>query len=365
MEFRERSAVSKEAIAASAAAQRLARADSPRTAKPVRNFLRAAPERTRPRAAEVTPKQPREGTSAQKTVNAVSFERKGVTAHSVRVGPKVVTIKVAKSAGVLVGDSNRQLNSYKYKLDRPRVSLGHLLEGHPDRMRSLAKLAGNPRSWMANYAFRRKLSAGPERPSGRVLFSGPSHGTARISARVDEYGAMVVENSRGVTVGDHGTQRNDFSYRTIGQEIPLEQMLRDRPDLVRTLAMAVRYPGNPAVQRTFTRQVSRRYVRGSELSLQVLNQNWASPSLSVEHAAGVAVGTGNIQKNTVSLELGRLVMTGWDSSVKEVAAQIHPSAPAVEPVSRVDPAIRPAPTVEPVSRVDPAIRASTPHIGLF
>jgi hypothetical protein len=257
----------------------------------------------------------------------------------VNLGHKKVTIKVANCAGVLAGDNGRQLNRYRYKLDRPRVSLESLLEGHRDRMRALARVAANPRSWWANYAFRQKLSANQGRTNDRILFSDISRGpSTRISAHVDEYGGLVVESSRGVTTGDHITQRNHFSYRTAGQELPLEQMLHDRPDLVRTLAVAVRYPDNAAVRRTFTRQVSCEYIRGHEPSLTILNLNWASPGLLlVEYGAGVTVGTGTTRTDRVSLKLGRVVMTGWDSPVKKIAEEIRQPA-VIEPVG---PAVSP------------------------
>ena len=234
----------------------------------------------------------------------------------------MVKIKVAKSAGVLIGDGNRQLNNYRFLRKRPRVSLDHLLEGNAARMRSLAKLVANPNSMMANYAFRRKLSASGA-PSSRVLFADTSRpATVRISARVDESGSMVVQNSRGVVVGNHSTQRNNFSYRTVGHELSLEGMLRDRPDLVRSLAMTVRHPDNPAVRRSFTSRISHAYIHGSGPSLSVLSQEWATAGLSVNNAAGVTVGAGNSRTDKISVKLGRIVMTGWDGPVKQVKRTI-------------------------------------------
>ena len=271
-----------------------------------------------------------QGRSAPRTLSAGSVESRGVTVHRVRLGPKVQKIRVARSAGVQVGDHNRQLNHYRFKIERPRVSLDHLLEGHPARLRSLERLVANPRSWMANWAFRQHLSAGPARPSSRVLFADTSRAaTTRISARVDEYGAMVVENSRGVQAADHSIQRNDFNYRLAGQEVSLKRMLHDRPDLVRGLAMTVRYPGNPAVQRSFTRQISNEITRGGEPSLGIMNQDWPGSGLSVEQAAGVQLGTGNTRTDRVSgLRIGRFTLTGWESTAKRIAEEIDEPAPA-------------------------------------
>src|SRR5260370_33327507 len=102
-------------------------------------------------------------------------------------------------------------------------------------------------------------------------------------------------------------------------------MLRDRPDLARGLAMAVRHPGNPAVQRSFTRQISNVYTRGGEPSLRILNQDWPGSGLSVEQGAGVQVGTGNIRTDRVSVDIRRLALTGWDSTTERVPAKYtHP-----------------------------------------
>jgi hypothetical protein len=269
--------------------------------------------------------------------------------HRVRLGPKVQEIKVARSAGVQVGDHNRQLNHYRFKVERPRVSLDHLLEGHPARLRSFERLVANPYSWAANSAFRRHLSAGPARPSSRVLFAETSRApTVRISARVDEYGATVVENSRGVQVADHSIQSNDFNYKLAGQEISLERMLHDRPDLARGLAMTVRHPGNPAVQRSFTRQISNVTTRGSEPALRMLNQVWLSRGLSVEQGAGVQLGTGNIRTDRVSVDVRRVVLTGWDSAAERIAAKIDQPAPARQSIDGPDAV--PSPAAPPVAR---------------
>jgi hypothetical protein len=264
---------------------------------------------------------------AHTTISHGSVAGSGVTVHRVRVGPKVQQIRVSRSAGLQVGDHNRQLNHYRFKLDRPQVSLDDLLKGHPARLRALERLAANPRSWMANYAFRRRLPTGPTQPSSRVLFAGAAGGpTVRISARVDEYGAMVVENSRGVQVTDHGIQRNDFHYKLAGQEISLERMLRDRPDLVRGLAMTIRHPGSPAVARSFTRRLSAAYTHGSAPSLSSLNQDWPGRDLSVQQGAGVQWGTGNTRTDRVSVDVRRMALTGWEATAERVAARIDPPA---------------------------------------
>ena len=125
--------------------------------------------------------------------------------------------------------------------------------------------------------------------------------------------------------------RNDFSYTLTGQEISLGRMLRDRPDLARSLAMTARYPGNPAVQRSFTRQISDAYTHGGVPSLRVLDQDLRGSRLSVDQGVGVQTGFDNTRTDRVSVDIRRLVLTGWDSMTKRTAAEIDKRAPARQP----------------------------------
>jgi hypothetical protein len=278
--------------------------------------------------------------------------------HRVRLGPKVRKITVSRSAGVQVGDHNRQLNQHRFYMVQPRVSLDRLLKGHPSRLRSFERLVANPHSWIANYAFRQHLSARPARPGSRVLFAGTSRArTVRISARVDEYGATVVENSPAVQVGDHNIQRNDFDYKLANQEVSLEGMLHGRPDLALALAMMVRHPGNPAVQRSFTRQISKIYTHGSAPSLRVLNRDWPGGDLSVQRGAGVQAGDHNFRTDRVSVDMHRLVVTGWDSA-ERIAAKIGEPGPVRPAIDEPGPV--PSPAQPLVARQAPDISRQAP-----
>ena len=292
--------------------------------------------RTRPAPANEsrTPVPP-----GPRTLSAGSVEGAAVTVHRVRLGPDVQKIRVARSAGVQVGNHNRQLNRYQFRMDRPQVSLDHLLEGHPAALRSFQKLVAHPYSLTANYAFRHHLPAGPARPGRGVLFADTSRApTKRISTHVDEHGATVVENSRGIQVGDHNTMRNEFSYKLTGQELSLQRMLRGRPDLVRDLAMTVRHPGNPAVQRSFARRVSGAFNRGAAPSLSILNQDLPGSRVSVDGAFGVQAGIGNTRTDSVSIAIRRLALTGWDS----IAATTGEPAPASQAIDGPSAVVTPA-----------------------
>jgi hypothetical protein len=277
-----------------------------------------------PRTAESTvPKLPKLRVRTRK-VSAGIAERTGVTVRTVRLGPDVRRVVISKSRGVQIGDRNKQLNHFRYRVERPRVSVDRLFEGHPERLRAFARLVENPYSVMANNAFRRHLSARQARLSSRVRFAEtPGPGIRRISAPVDARGALVVGRSRGVQMGDRNTQHNRFSYRAVNPELSLEQMLRGHPDLARALAMTARHPANEAAQRSFARHLAGAYGRPSEQTSRLVGAGRADSGLAVDRGAGVQYGTRNTRKDIVSVDIGRAVVTGWRS-----VRDIEPATPA-------------------------------------
>jgi hypothetical protein len=282
-------------------------------------------------------------TSATATLTTGVVDGPDIAVYRVRLGPDVQQIKVARSAGVQVGDHNRQLNQYRFRIDKPQVSLDRLLKEHPATLRSFGKLVANPHSWMANYAFRHHLPTRPAATGRGVLFADTTRpSTTRISTHLDEHGATVVDNSRGVQVGDHNRMRNDFSYKLTGQELSLGRMLRDRPDLVRSLAMTVRHPGNPAVQRSFTRQISDAYTHGGAPSLRILDRDLPGSRLEVDQGAGVQIGIGNTRTDRVSVDMRRLALTGWDVVEERVTAKVEEPAPAPQAIDGPHDVVRPA-----------------------
>src|SRR5215469_10557225 len=200
---RERPAESSPAEIPAETSRQRTQAPSTETAQSISTRPTSAILDTRPPAQQHAP--------APRALTAGSVEDMGVTVHRVRLGPDVQEIEVARSAGVQVGDHNRQLNHYQFRIDRPEVSLERLLEGPSATQRSFERLVANPNSWIANYAFRHHLS-GATAGSG-FLFADPTRApTVRIGTHVDEHGTRVVD-SRGVQVADHSFQRNSFSYK--------------------------------------------------------------------------------------------------------------------------------------------------------
>ena len=245
-----------------------------------------------------------------------------VSVRQVRLGPeasKVVVIE--RSRGVQVGQSNRQLNQFRYELVRSRVSVDDLLRGDPSRQRALAGLVSNPRSMVANWVFRQSLS-GSARSRGHVRFIDTSNPhIARVAAGLDEWGRVVVARSRGAQVGDGDAQRNRFSYQIAGQQISLDTMLRRRPQLARSLALTVRYPGNAAAQRSFAGRLASAYQQPERSVPDYSDELRGAAGLTVSHGAGVQLGAGNsrvdritINVPGITINIHRTVPTGWISA---------------------------------------------------
>jgi hypothetical protein len=164
---------------------------------------------------------------------------------------------------------------------------------------------------LANWLFRQYLS-GAARPRGRVRCtsaSGPR--MARVAARFDEGGHVMVGRSQGVLVGDGVTQRNNFSYRVVRPELSLEPMLRDNARLARTLAMTARYPGNAAVQRSLTDQIADSYKQPGRSFSDASALFSRTTGLAVSDAAGVQLGTDNFRKDRIDVRVRSVRLTSW------------------------------------------------------
>jgi len=209
----------------------------------------------------------------------------------------------------------------------------------------------NPDSAIANFAFRQRLSA-PAGPAG-VRFTGmPSPSGARVSVHLDDRGEVVVDRARGLQIGNWNTQRNQFAYQVSRPELGLGSVLRSRPDLARLLAMAVKYPGNGAVRRSFARQLADSYGRSSSL-VRHLHGGHRSGALGVRGAAGFQLGSAASRVDKASLHVDRLILTGWAApAVKEIRRALPPRAGRVdEGRAQLPPRLTPRPG--PIPRAYP------------
>jgi hypothetical protein len=144
--------------------------------------------------------------------------------------------------------------------------------------------------------------------------SGPR--TIRVAARLDEQGRVVVTRSSGVQIGDRHIQLNRFSYRLVRHKFALEPTLRDRPQLARSLAVAAKYPGNAAAQRSFTYQLANAYKLPNKSFRDSSAQfRWAT-GLIVGPATGVQLGYGDSRVDRVAVTVRGMVLTGWASPAR-------------------------------------------------
>ena len=253
------------------------------------------------------------GASARKPELSTGLaDARGVWIERVKVGPRVGHVVVIdKSRGVQVGDGNRQLNKFRFHVERPRVSVDDVLRWHPMRQRAFTKLIQNPDSWFANWAFRQHLS-GSLHSTGNVRFiSASTPRTGHVAARLDERGQVVVDGSRGVQIGSGSTQFNKFNYRVEQPSVSLEPMLRDNPELTRSLALTARYPGSAAVERSFTGQLTQAFERPSTSMPAASVLPRGTSGIRVREGMGVQYGRGNARKDSIDISVGRVRLTHW------------------------------------------------------
>ena len=227
------------------------------------------------------------------------------------LGPDTRKIVIGRAAGMQIGEHNRQFNVHSYDVAEPTVSLDHLLDGHPLRQWAFEKVVANPDSSLANYVFRVFLPGEPVFSGGRIAL--PEMRGRPISAQFGPSGKIVLDQAWGAQVGDWNTQRNRFSYSLEEPELSLSEALRGRPGLVRSLAIAVDHPDNPAAQRSFSHQLSGAY---SSSSWEIGNVCLPPANTSVVRVGGVGVqaGYGNVRKDTVVIQAGRVRLTGWEQT---------------------------------------------------
>ena len=238
-----------------------------------------------------------------------------VDVHKIKLDTKVSPVVIDRARAVQVGRHEHQVNKYRYQMKRPTASIDRLLHGHPARERALAGLVANPRSGLANYSFRRLLPVRSPIACGRARFietSGPR--ITRIAARVDGQGPFQVKESQGVQIGVWDTQRNNFGFRVMQPELSLAHVLRDRPDLTRTLATALGDPDNQAVRRSLENKLAGAYTRLGGLVSELRGQFHDNGGLSVTAGYAVQLGQYNSRVDKVTLDVRKVVLTGWGSA---------------------------------------------------
>jgi hypothetical protein len=271
------------------------------------------------------PASPASGIGQRAELTAASPTGQGIAVQAVKIPSGTGFVVVIKdSRGVQAGDHSRQLNNFKCRIDKPRVSLDDVLKGDAARLRAFQNLVEHPDSIIANSAFRRRMSE-KTAPPGRVRFiSTSAPRTVRVAARVDERGQVVVTGSRGVQAGSGVTQRNTFKYQAVRPDLSLEPLLRRDPQLARSLALTARYPDNGAVQRSFTGRLAQACaapIRSSSGSSARLAR---TIGIEVNRADAVQFGHHNIRKDRIDVRIRNVVLTGWTRPVEATRSSAGP-----------------------------------------
>jgi hypothetical protein len=166
----------------------------------------------------------------------------------------------------------RQLNKYNFDVRRPRGSIEGLLTGRPQVQRAFVELVKNPTN-RNNAIFRRTLFPNTPHRLGSIQF-------ANLKTRGRSIGPLSGH-------GDGVTQHNEFSYRIEKPDLQFAKILLDSPKLALSLASMVGNHDNAAVQRNFNKVFARE--------------------------CGVQLGEGSTRVDRINIELGKVVLTGWDS----------------------------------------------------
>ncbi len=237
-----------------------------------------------------------------------------VDIHKMKLDSKVSPVIIDRASAVQITKYGRQFNTYRWRMVRPTASLDSLLDGHPVLRRAMAGLVSNPKSTLANFAFRQLLSARSPITCGRHRFTNTSSPKiTKIAARANGPAGSEVNDSQGVQLGVGDTQHNDFRFRVMEPELSLTNVLRDRPDLTRALATAIGDPDNQAVRHSLESRLVGAYNRlGGQVS--ELRGQFGGGGLSVTGAYAVQLGEHNRRVDEVALDVRKVILTGWGSA---------------------------------------------------
>ncbi|MEU1746680.1 hypothetical protein ACWD8I_06385 [Micromonospora arida] len=209
--------------------------------------------------------------------------------------------------GAQIGDHNRQSNRFVVHRPDRAIDFGDVLD-REDVQRAVRRLSERP----GDRGLRDELVTALRGATGGRVDSRPLVLTARVREPGFWEGLLIIDDVRGVQVGDHGTQRNTFRY-TVMDEPRAAALLRENFGLARALADCLcprdgRGDVNAVARaldthlRSLPVEVDR--DRGVAVGLPGRGEH-----LRVVRADGVTVGFGNKIRNDERFELGRLERT--------------------------------------------------------
>ncbi|MEK8106602.1 hypothetical protein NKG94_17590 [Micromonospora sp. M12] len=183
--------------------------------------------------------------------------------------------------GAQIGNHNRQSNRFVVHRPDRAIDFGDVLD-RENVHQAIRRLSERP----GDRGLRDDLVTALRRTTGGRVDSRPMVLTARVGEPGFWESLLIVDDVRGMQVGNHGTQRNTFRY-TVMDEPRAAALLRENPGLARALADCL----CPRDGRGDVNAVARR-----------LDTHLRSLPVEVDRDRGMAIGTP-----------GRASICGWSA----------------------------------------------------
>jgi hypothetical protein len=209
--------------------------------------------------------------------------------------------------GAQIGNHNWQSNRFVVHRPDRAIDFGDVLD-REDVQHAIRRLSEQP----GDRGLREDLVRALRGATGGRVDSRPLVLTARVHEQGFWERLLLVDDVRGVQVGDHGRQRNTFRY-TVMDEPRAAALLRENPDLARALADCL----CPRDSRGDVNAVAREldtHLRSLPVEVDrdrgvAIGTPGRGEHLRVVRSDGVTVGFGNTMRNHERFEFARLERT--------------------------------------------------------
>jgi hypothetical protein len=222
------------------------------------------------------------------------------------IGEHWFTILVARCRGVQVGEHNRQINVYGWRIERPRVDFSKVFD-RPAVRDALCALSQDPRNASLRQEAERVMCAGTWSLLGSSVIdlgkterTGSPSELSRQLSLID--GSVIIEDCRGVLVADCSTQRNNFQYICRGSKIDASELLSANPRIARLLVDSVTKPTTPAgLPYDLNRELAQT-LRNTDVIRNLEQHSVRVPHNDRPHRVvdsdGVSIGCGSVNDRT-------------------------------------------------------------------
>lgn len=238
-------------------------------------------------------------------------------------------VLITRSRGVQVGNHNRQLNLYEYRVQRPQIDLQAVLRDSAVQ-RALLRLADAPNDDRLRRSAEESLTG--TFPEVARLFRRPAsldlrHVTNSRHELTTGWdwldGLVVVTRCEGVQVGDHQTQRNTYRYVATHTKVNARHLLADHPEVARAvIGVAIDGGSSAALQHTLTRVVESLPRLHAPDASGVTAHPSIGPPRVIAGRDGVSVGEKLAQRNRTAVHA--------DLGPPTVRPLVQPQAPRRE-----------------------------------